>query len=154
TKCEARCRHRRRIEAAAAGGKRVCDSERGACLIKKSHPVCFVSKAEVFAFIEVNRASHAVALMCRVYGVTRAGYYAWRHRAPSARATESAVLVQRIREVHRRSRDTYGSPRVHRALREAGERVGRHRVARLMQREGIKARAARLYRSNPGLHAF
>jgi putative transposase len=92
--------------------------------------------------------------MCRVYGVTRAGYYAWRGREPSAHALSATALVERIREVHRASRHTYGSPRVHRELRAAGEPVGRHRVARLMQRHGIKARSARLYRSNPGQHAF
>lgn len=58
--------------------------------------------------------------MCRVYGVTRGGYYAWRGREPSARAREASNLVERIRHVHRASGESYGSPRVHRALRDHG----------------------------------
>jgi len=92
--------------------------------------------------------------MCRVYAVTRGGYYAWRAREPSTRARQSAALLDQIRAVHHDSGETYGSPRVHRSLRKAGERVGKHRVARLMREHGIKARVARLYRANPAQHAF
>lgn len=92
--------------------------------------------------------------MCRVYRVTRGGYYAWRARAPSERARQATALLEQIRAVHRASGDSYGSPRVYRSLRKTGERVGKHRVARLMRLHGIKARAARLYRANPAQHAF
>lgn len=80
--------------------------------------------------------------MCRLYGVTRAGYYAWRARGDSARATENAELADRIRDVHRRSRYTYGSPRVYRALRQQGCAAGENRIARVMRKHGIKARVA------------
>ena len=54
--------------------------------------------------------------MCELYGVTRGGYYAWRDRLPSERLTEDARLVRKIRNIHKASRETYGSPRVHAAL--------------------------------------
>ena len=52
-------------------------------------------------------------MMCRVYGVTRAGFYAWRSRGLSLRAQENAALVQQITQVHQASRCLYGSPRIH-----------------------------------------
>ena len=59
--------------------------------------------------------------MCRLYAVSPAGFYAWKHRPPSARVAEDERLVEQIQRVHRDSRETYGSPRVHAALRRQGE---------------------------------
>jgi putative transposase len=92
--------------------------------------------------------------MCRLYGVTRAGYYAWRTRQPSARAVTDAQLATEIERIHRVSRGIYGSPRVHRALSHSGRRVGEKRIARLMRERGIKARVARLRYGNRGLRRF
>jgi len=86
--------------------------------------------------------------MCRLYEVTRGGYYAWRQRCPSARSEENQRLLKRIERVHAQSHETYGSPRIQRALCVQGVRVGRNRVARLMRKHQIRARAARLYRPN------
>jgi transposase InsO family protein len=63
-------------------------------------------------------------------------------------------LLSTIRTLFETSRGTYGSPRIHQALRAAGTRVSRRRVERLMREAGLRARAARLYRAIPGLHAF
>ena len=82
--------------------------------------------------------------MCRLYGVTRAGYYGWRSRERSERERQTQALAAEIRSVHAQSGGTYGSPRVHRALRSRGHRVGENRVARLMRSHGIKARVATL----------
>jgi putative transposase len=71
--------------------------------------------------------------MCRLLRVSRSGFYAWQHRAPSARAQRDAALRERIRQVHAASQGTYGAPRVHAELKEQGEHVGRKRVARLMR---------------------
>ena len=69
--------------------------------------------------------------MCRVVGVSPSGYYAWRTRPPSARAQADQGLLTRIRAIHAASRSTYGAPRIHAELREAGVRCARKRVARL-----------------------
>ena len=87
--------------------------------------------------------------MCRVYDVTRAGYYAWRSRPPSARAHQTEMLKRQIERVHQASGGTYGSPRVHRELKTLGMEIGENRVARLMRRHGIKARSARRSYNRP-----
>ena len=76
--------------------------------------------------------------MCRVLGVSTSGYYAWRGRGPSERASTDAALMERIRTIHARSRGTYGVPRVHAELAAEGVLVGRKRVARLMREAGIQ----------------
>ncbi len=92
--------------------------------------------------------------MCRLYGVSPSGYYAWRRRPASERANEDAHLLRKIETVHQASRETYGSPRVHAALRAKGETVGKRRVERLMREHGIRACSAQLYRRIPGLARF
>ena len=76
--------------------------------------------------------------MCRVLEVSTSGYYAWRKRAPSERVLLDMALTERIRDIHDRSRGTYGAPRVWAELRAQGIRVGRKRVARLMRAAGIR----------------
>ena len=88
--------------------------------------------------MRANRADHAVSTMCRVLGVSASGYYAWLRRGPSSRARRDAELASRIASIHRDSRGTCGSPRVHAELRESGERLGRKRVARLMRERGLR----------------
>ena len=75
--------------------------------------------------------------MCRLLEVSTSGYYAWRGRAPSARALEDAALTERIRAFHKRSDETYGAPRIHFDLAEEGIHVGPKRVARLMRAAGL-----------------
>jgi hypothetical protein len=99
-----------------------------------------------FAFIRAHRDAHEVATLCRVLGVSKAGYYAWVKRAPSARATEDRVLAAAIRAVHQESGRTYGSPRVHRELRDQGRRHGVKRIARVMRTEGLRAKTTRRFR--------
>jgi len=79
-----------------------------------------------------------VAVLGRILGVSKSGYYAWRCRPPSKRSSEDAALTKKIREVHLRSRETYGSPRVYAELRAMGVRCGRRRVARLMRVAGLR----------------
>ena len=91
-----------------------------------------------FRLIEAERASFSVPLMCRMLGVSRSGYYGWRVRPPSKRERIDATLTERIRQIHQRSRRTYGYPRVHAELQAMGIRCGRKRVARLMRKAGLK----------------
>jgi transposase InsO family protein len=95
-----------------------------------------------------------VKALCARYGVTRAGYYAWCRRAASDHAQEDGRVSARIRAIFEVSDGTYGSPRIHAALRRAGIRVGRKRVARLMRAAGLTARSARIYRRTPGTRTF
>lgn len=83
--------------------------------------------------MRAHAVEYGVARICRVLQVSRSGYYAWAKRLPSWRSCEDAVLTDRIREIHRYSRGTYGSPRIHAELAAHGVRVGRKRVARLMR---------------------
>jgi putative transposase len=91
----------------------------------------------VFAFVEREKACYPVTRLCRVLGVSPSGYYAWRQRQPSARDQADPALTARIRASHARSRQTYGAPRMHAELAEAGVRGGRKRVARLMRTAGL-----------------
>jgi putative transposase len=87
-----------------------------------------------------------VERLCAVLEVSRSGYYRWRRHAPSKRAQADTILRQRIGALHRRSRRTYGSPRIHRDLRDEGIRCGRHRVARLMRQTGLRGAQKRRFR--------
>jgi putative transposase len=91
-----------------------------------------------YKLIDAERASFPVAVLCKVLSVSRSGYYEWRDRPPSRRSQQDVTLTAKIYEIHRRSRETYGSPRVHAELRSIGVRCGRKRVARLMRKEGLR----------------
>jgi putative transposase len=91
-----------------------------------------------FRLVEAERAQHPVSLLCKLLGVTSAGYYAWRRRGPSVRLLGDAELKRMIVSIYDGSLQTYGAPRVHAELAdEHGVRVGRKRVARLMRELGI-----------------
>ena len=96
--------------------------------------------------IDAEKANYPTALMCRVLKVSRAGLYAWRARSRlSATAREDAQLLPEIRSIHSASRATYGSPRVHAALRRRGIRISRKRAARLMRVAGLRGRLRRRF---------
>ena len=89
---------------------------------------------------------HPVRKLCRVLGVARSAYYAAQHKTQRPRAKENVRLGEKARVLFEASGRTYGSPRLAVALRRAGESCGRHRVARLMTREGLRARQKRRFR--------
>jgi putative transposase len=92
----------------------------------------------LFRLIDAEKANYPISLLCRVLKVSRSGYYDWKDRPPSKRDRENATLTEKIREVHDRSRQIYGYPRVHAELRALGVRCSRKRVARLMRRAGLR----------------
>ena len=96
--------------------------------------------------IRAEQANFPVAFMCNQLGLSASGYYAWGRRPVSQRQQDDEALLEKIRASHRRSRGTYGSPRIYDDLKEQGETVGRHRVARLMQENGITARPLKRFR--------
>jgi putative transposase len=75
--------------------------------------------------------------MCRVLGLSTSGYYAWLERPPSARALANEALLERMREIHVFSRESYGKPRMYAELRDEGVLVNHKRVARLMKLDGL-----------------
>jgi transposase InsO family protein len=91
---------------------------------------------------------HPVLTLCLHLEVSASGYYDWQRRrlCPSPRALENQVLVQEIDQIHTRSRETYGAPRVEKELRKKGRCHGRNRVARLMRQRGLCGRQKGRYR--------
>ena len=100
-----------------------------------------------FSFIAAEKTHYPVRALCKALEVSPSGFYASQHRAPSARATKDLRLKVLIRTAFEQSRQSYGSPRIYDDV--AHERVGRNRVIRLMQAEGIRARHRRRYRMSP-----
>jgi len=94
--------------------------------------------SEAYRFVNANQADYPVTRMCEVLEVSRSGYYDWLKRVPSKRAVAHAALVGRIDEIHEASDGTYGAPRIHAELVEAGTRASLNRVARAMQGAGIQ----------------
>ena len=84
--------------------------------------------------------------MCRALGVGPPGYYRWRSREPPARAKENERLIEKMRAVHKESRGTYGSPKVHRQLRREGQVVNHKRVERLMRENDIRAKRVKKFK--------
>jgi putative transposase len=93
-----------------------------------------------------------VTSLCRRYGVTAGGFYAWRRRGESAHAEQDRALSARIAELFAAHQQRYGSPRIHHELTQAGCIVSRRRVARLMRQAGLYAKAVRGYRAKATIH--
>jgi len=105
--------------------------------------------------IRDNSRRDPIRLMCRALAVSPAGYYAWRERPERAWGAANGALMVNIRAIHRESRDTYGSPRIWQALVQRGQRVGTHRVARLMRQHGIRAKTVKQWRATTdSRHSF
>jgi putative transposase len=108
-----------------------------------------------FGFIAAEKARYPVRVLCRCLGVTRSGFYAWQRRPPAPRSLEDLRLLHRLRLVHAIHRRTYGRPRLHRALRDAGIRISEKRVRRLMRIAGLTAVGRRAFRvTTDSTHAW
>ena len=109
-----------------------------------------------FCVVEDCRDAWPVQALCRVLGISTAGYYAWRSRPDSKHAVEDRALLVDIRQAHADSGGRYGSPRVHAALRAHGRKAGRGRIERLMRRHGVRGLVTRRRRvqTTNSRHAF
>src|SRR5205807_978582 len=87
--------------------------------------------------IEGHRSMWRLPMMCRMLGVSKSGYFAWRDGRESPRRSQDRALSVHIQAIHTRSRQTYGSPRIHHELKTNGVAVGKKRVERLMKSAGI-----------------
>ena len=99
-----------------------------------------------FRFISEHRGTFRVGRMCNVLDVSRSGYYAWCKRPESLRKKENRKLAAQIKVIHGQNRKVYGSPRIHRDLRDKGVSCSRNRVARIMKQEGIRAIVPRKFK--------
>ena len=84
-------------------------------------------------------------IMCDVLAVSKSGYFAWRDGRESPRRSQDRALSVHIQAIHRQSRQTYGSPRIHQELKATGVAVGKKRVERLMQAAGIAVLPSRRF---------
>ena len=100
----------------------------------------------MFRVIDEKKADLSINRKCALFGVSASGYYAWKHRRPSKRQLDDMVFLAHIRSQFTTSHETYGSPRMHIELQEDGLAIGRHRVARLMRDNGLKALQKRRYK--------
>lgn len=105
------------------------------------------------AAMDAEKAGFSISALCRVFEVSRQGYYAYLKVRLSPRLAQDAELLKRITEIHEENRGTYGSPRIHNELRSRGERVGKRRVERIMRGAGIvganTGRSKTTTRANP-----
>ena len=90
-----------------------------------------------YAFVESHRRQYGVPALCEALQVSRSGYYAARHRAPSEGQKRRVDLTSRIRMIHQASRESYGAPRVHIELLAQKVPCCRNTVAKLMRRAQI-----------------
>ena len=99
-----------------------------------------------YRFIREHRETFDVGRMCAVLEVSRSGFYAWARRPRSERSCENDKLLDRIKDIHAKSRKLYGSPRVHHELLAQGVRCSLGRVERLMRTGGVRAKRRRAFR--------
>jgi putative transposase len=102
---------------------------------------------KVHPFVEAEKvAGHSVQRCCDLLEVSLAAFYQRLTQTPSAKQRSDAELTEQIKSVHDESKGTYGSPRVHRALRKQGVECGKRRVGRLMRIAGLEGRCKRRWR--------
>ena len=99
-----------------------------------------------FHFIAAHRAEFRVRRLCQVLGVSPSGFYQWARRPAPRQAARNDALLVYIQAAFTASRRTYGAPRIHPELHAQGVAAGRHRIARLMRREGLVACTERRFR--------
>jgi len=92
-----------------------------------------------YAFIRDHQKLFSVLAMCRVLKINRSGFYAWLKQPLSNRTIEDNRLLKLIKEFYVASGGTYGSPWIHRDLRETGESCSVHRVAKIMRQSSLRA---------------
>lgn len=96
-----------------------------------------------FGFIAKHRGIWPSAWLCETLDVSRSGFYAWLTRSPSIRQRSTEILSSEVRTSFLQSDRTYGARRVWHDLLAAGHACGLHRVERLMQKQGLRARPRR-----------
>ena len=99
-----------------------------------------------FAFVHAEKAYFPVTALCRLFGISRQGYYAYANRPLSARVLSDQKLCIQVQELFQESDARYGSPRMHKALQANGFAVGKRRVERAMRSLGLTPPTRRRHR--------
>lgn len=99
-----------------------------------------------YGFIVQHQGQFSIQAMCRVLGVSASGYYRWCRQPKSKRVKENERLLCKIRQLHTRSRNHYGSPKIYRSLRQSGEACNHKRVERLMRENGLAAKRVKKFK--------
>jgi putative transposase len=86
-----------------------------------------------YAYMETHKREFSVTRMCKVLGVRRSGYYAWKHHPLSLRAQDDAALLLQVKDAFEKNQRRYGSRRIQHYLRRKGTPCSRYRVAKLMK---------------------
>ena len=90
-------------------------------------------------------AEHELAALCAALAVTRSGYQAWAKAEASERERTDALLLPKIKELHRLHKSRYGAPRIHDQLTRQGMKHGCKRIARLMRQAGLRGLSPKRY---------
>lgn len=99
-----------------------------------------------YRFIKDHQHLFPVVKMCHAMNVSRGGYHRWLQRPLSNRTKKNMNLLKQIKQIHTESKERYGSPRITSELHDKGYKISRPRVARLMQKAGIRAKSKRKFK--------
>jgi transposase InsO family protein len=99
-----------------------------------------------YKFIMENRKEFRLGKMCEVLNVSRSGYHNYVKRRFSLRESDDNIILEKIKEIHKSSRELYGSPRIYQELRRRGIKINKKRVVRIMREYGIRAKTKRKYK--------
>jgi putative transposase len=116
-------------------------------VIKKAAAYFCSGVAARYAFMKSLRLDYPMGLLCRAFGVSRSGFYAWLNRAPSPRVQEDERLKVAIKAVHVQTRETYGPLRVQPELAAQGFEAGRDRIVRLRHELGLRCKQKRKFKA-------
>ncbi|WP_242651712.1 IS3-like element ISCce3 family transposase [Ruminiclostridium cellulolyticum] len=127
--------------------KRVADLEMENELPKKSNGNLRERPEIIYPIIHKYRFKFPVQKMCQILKISRSGYYAWIKRPESLRKKRNVELLEKIRNIHKVSRETYGSPRITKALKNEGINCGKNRIAKLMKENNITAKTRKKFKA-------
>jgi putative transposase len=99
-----------------------------------------------YKFIDVQRSLYTIRLLCRVLEISKSSYYKWIANNRNSKKDEYRSLIDKINKLHSDSRKTYGSPRIFQKLKQAGEKVSKNTVAKLMNENNIQAKSKKKFK--------
>ena len=105
-----------------------------------------------YQFVYTYRSTFRVKKMCRVFDISRSGYYGWKGQKASKRQKENEHLLDHVKIAFTLSRRTYGSPRITAELKSQGLICGENRIAGLMKKNGIIAKMKRRFKITTHSH--